>query len=264
MLVLGLAVGAYAALVGTVYLAQRRLIYPIPGTVIQPEAEDASLEQVPVPGTRGTVGLYFAAAPDAPTLLHFHGNGEQIADLIALGRALREAPMRWVVAGAAGGGLLLGAVGWLVASERGAAMGTSADASGLALPSMVVSAAEHPPSSLPGAASESEVRPLVESAALAAPRADDALEDWLPAEPPFDLPSAELQPAEASLLSRKSRARREPSEKVSSVADGASAAPPRPRKERARTGGGVRSGPSAGDLVEIIPQPGLVEAYKTR
>lgn len=89
MLVLGLAVGAYAALVGTVYLAQRRIIYPVPGTVIRPRAEDASLEQIPVPGAHGTVGLHFVGAPDAPTLLHLHGNGEQLADLIALGRAVR-------------------------------------------------------------------------------------------------------------------------------------------------------------------------------
>lgn len=89
MLILGVAVGAYAALVGTVYVAQRRIIYPVPGRVVRPEVEDASLEQVPVPGATDTVGLYFAGAPQAPTLLHFHGNGEQLADLIALGRALQ-------------------------------------------------------------------------------------------------------------------------------------------------------------------------------
>jgi len=89
MLVLGLAVGAYAALVGAVYLAQRRIIYPTPSTVIRPATADASLEEVPVPGAPPTVGLYFAGATGAATVLHFHGNGEQIADLIALGRALR-------------------------------------------------------------------------------------------------------------------------------------------------------------------------------
>jgi len=90
MVVLGLALGAYAALVGTVYLAQRRIIYPIPGIVIRPDAEDASLEEVPVPGARPTVGLHFAGPAGAPTVLHFHGNGEQIGDLIALGRAMRQ------------------------------------------------------------------------------------------------------------------------------------------------------------------------------
>lgn len=89
MLVLGLAVGAYAALVGTVYLAQRRIIYPIPSTVIRPEAEGTSVEQVPVPSAANTVGLHLVGAPDAPTLLHFHGNGEQLGDLIALGRAIQ-------------------------------------------------------------------------------------------------------------------------------------------------------------------------------
>jgi len=89
MLVLAIAVGAYAALVGAVYVAQRRIIYPVPGRVIQPNTEDASLEEISVPGAHNTVGLYFAGAPGAPTLLHFHGNGEQIADLIALGRAVQ-------------------------------------------------------------------------------------------------------------------------------------------------------------------------------
>jgi len=89
MLVVGFALGAYAALVGTVYLAQRRLIYPVPSMVIRPEAADATLEQVQVPSALATVGLHFEAAAEAPTVLHFHGNGEQIADLIALGRAVR-------------------------------------------------------------------------------------------------------------------------------------------------------------------------------
>ena len=89
MLAVGFALGAYAALVGTVYLAQRRLIYPVPSVVIRPGAADATLEQVLVPGAPPTVGLYFAATPNAPTVLHFHGNGEQVADLIALGRAMR-------------------------------------------------------------------------------------------------------------------------------------------------------------------------------
>jgi len=89
MLVLGLALGGYVALVGTVYLAQRRLIYPRPRTVLRPRVHDASLEQVPVPGAPAAIGLYFAAPRDGRTILHFHGNAEQVGDLIALGRAIR-------------------------------------------------------------------------------------------------------------------------------------------------------------------------------
>lgn len=88
MLFLGLFVGAYATLVGTVYFCQRRIIYPAPRTVVEPRIDDAQLEQVLVPGANPVVGLHFKAPPGAPTVLHFHGNGEQIADLIALGRAL--------------------------------------------------------------------------------------------------------------------------------------------------------------------------------
>lgn len=109
MLVLGLAVGAYAALVGTVYLTQRRIIYPAPRTVIRPEIEDASLEHIPVPGAPATVGLYFAAANEAPTVLHFHGNGEQIADLIGLGRAMRARGLSFFAMEYPGYGVALGA-----------------------------------------------------------------------------------------------------------------------------------------------------------
>jgi pimeloyl-ACP methyl ester carboxylesterase len=42
-----------------------------------------------VPGGPAAVGLYFEAPKAARTILHFHGNGEQVADLIALGRAIR-------------------------------------------------------------------------------------------------------------------------------------------------------------------------------
>lgn len=89
MLVLGLAVGGYVALVGIVYLSQRRLIYPRPRTVLQPRARDASLEQASVPGAPAAIGLYFAAAGTGRTILHFHGNGEQVGDLIGLGQAIR-------------------------------------------------------------------------------------------------------------------------------------------------------------------------------
>ena len=88
MYLLGLALGAYATLVGAVYLGQRRIMYPAPRIVSKPAIGDASLESIEVPGATPVVGLHFKAQSDAPTLLHFHGNGEQIADLIAIGRAL--------------------------------------------------------------------------------------------------------------------------------------------------------------------------------
>jgi uncharacterized protein len=88
MYLLGLALGAYATLVGAVYLGQRRIMYPAPRIVSTPAIDDASLESIEIPGGSPTFGLHFKAERSAPTLLHFHGNGEQIADLIAIGRAL--------------------------------------------------------------------------------------------------------------------------------------------------------------------------------
>lgn len=89
MFILGIVAGAYATLIGAVYLGQRRIMYPAPRTVLNPRVDDAELEEIPVPGTAAVVGLHFKAPSGSPTLLHFHGNGEQIADLIGLGRALR-------------------------------------------------------------------------------------------------------------------------------------------------------------------------------
>lgn len=89
MYLLGLALGAYATLVGAVYLGQRRIMYPAPRIVSKPAVDDAALESIAVPGSPPTFGLHFKAGSGAPTVLHFHGNGEQLADLIALGRAVR-------------------------------------------------------------------------------------------------------------------------------------------------------------------------------
>jgi alpha-beta hydrolase superfamily lysophospholipase len=91
MFLFGVLAGSYAALVGAIYLGQRRIIYPAPSLVVEPTIDDADLETVEVPEAPPVYGLHFHAPEGAPTILHFHGNGEQLADLIGLGRALRSA-----------------------------------------------------------------------------------------------------------------------------------------------------------------------------
>lgn len=91
MFVFSVIAGAYAVLVGAIYLGQRRIMYPVPSLVVQPEIDDAELETIEVPGSTPAYALYFTAPDGAPTVLHFHGNGEQLADLIGLGRAMHQA-----------------------------------------------------------------------------------------------------------------------------------------------------------------------------
>ena len=91
MFLFGVLAGAYAALVGAIYLGQRRIMYPAPSMVVRPEIEDARLETIDVPGSTPVFALHFTAPGDAPTVLHLHGNGEQLADLIGLGRAMHQA-----------------------------------------------------------------------------------------------------------------------------------------------------------------------------
>lgn len=91
MFFLGLTLTAYATLVGAVYFGQRRIIYPAPSVVVEPNIPEADVETILVPGRESVKGLHFKAPAGAATLLHFHGNGEQLADLIALGRALAAA-----------------------------------------------------------------------------------------------------------------------------------------------------------------------------
>jgi serine/threonine-protein kinase len=196
----------------------------------------------------------------------------------ALARALQTTP--WVVVGAAGGGLLLAAVGWLVMTDREADAGTSAAEVSVAMSAprdaratparegdvLDENRATFPAvrdARLPSAASRPMVRPLLESAAaLRAAPSSDALEDWRPAEPPAGAPD----PAEARVLPpQKPRARREVSAKHEPLAARARGARPAPRQERVRTQatadfGWITDNPSP----ENVPEPDLVEAYKTR
>ena len=176
----------------------------------------------------------------------------------ALARALLAASTHWVVVGVAGGGLLLGTLGWLLTRDGEGAAETST-----AVTSTVVRAAAlaAPDSLPPSASSDRQVRPLLESAALRAePPSGDALEDWGP-EPP----SVEPDPAEASVPGQKLGARHGLSPKKDPLAAGANGARSRPRRERVREEASAQSEWSAGDLdLERLPQTDLAEAYETR
>jgi pimeloyl-ACP methyl ester carboxylesterase len=76
------AVGAYAVVALFAFALQRRLIYPARGSGRVPELSGATLERLRGADGRTVHALYAKASAGAPTLVHFHGNGEELADMV--------------------------------------------------------------------------------------------------------------------------------------------------------------------------------------
>ncbi len=91
MIVIGVLLGAYAAFCLFGWYGQRKLLFPAPTSGAKPVMDDAELSEVM--GARGrTVYCFHVPAPKgAPTVVHFHGNGEELADLVPLAWAFRRA-----------------------------------------------------------------------------------------------------------------------------------------------------------------------------
>jgi fermentation-respiration switch protein FrsA (DUF1100 family) len=89
MLVLAALALAYALIVLGVYAGQRRLIYPARGVGAVPELAEATLEKLAGANGRTVHVLYSQARDGAPTVVHFHGNGEELADLVDFVTLLR-------------------------------------------------------------------------------------------------------------------------------------------------------------------------------
>ena len=83
--------GLYGAVAGVAAAAQKRLIYPAPSPVVEPRTRGAELWRLPGHDGRTVFALYAPAPPGAPTVVHFHGNGEQLSDQAPLVRALSDA-----------------------------------------------------------------------------------------------------------------------------------------------------------------------------
>ena len=83
--------GLYGALALAAFLGQRALMYPAPRrSASEPRAPGATLERIP--SADGTVYALHARAPDgAPTLVYFHGNGEDLSDMPGLLHAFSSA-----------------------------------------------------------------------------------------------------------------------------------------------------------------------------
>lgn len=78
--------GGYLALCALLFAAQRSLVFPAPVQRANPVGKSAVVE---VPG--GTPMLWRAVDGGGPVVVHFHGNGEQIAGLAWLAEAYASA-----------------------------------------------------------------------------------------------------------------------------------------------------------------------------
>lgn len=91
MAILATLGGLYGAVAGLAAAAQKRLVYPAPAQVVEPHARGAELWRIPGRHGRTVYALYAPAPPGAPTIVHFHGNGEQLSDQAPLVRAFSGA-----------------------------------------------------------------------------------------------------------------------------------------------------------------------------
>ena len=89
MKTLGILATAYAATVGLAIAFERHLMFPAPTEPVAPEARGGRLLRFPGAGGRTVHALYAPAPPGAPTIVHFHGNGEMLSHLVDLSLALR-------------------------------------------------------------------------------------------------------------------------------------------------------------------------------
>jgi pimeloyl-ACP methyl ester carboxylesterase len=79
-------VGGYLALCALLFVAQRSLVFPAPKERATPTGKSVIVE---VPG--GTPMLWRVADGGGPVVVHFHGNGEQVAWLAFLAEAYAQA-----------------------------------------------------------------------------------------------------------------------------------------------------------------------------
>jgi alpha-beta hydrolase superfamily lysophospholipase len=80
---------AYVATVALAWGMQRRLIYPAPPGARDPALPGGSLLRIAGPSGSTVFALHVPAPPGSTTVVHLHGNAEQLADLSWLADQLR-------------------------------------------------------------------------------------------------------------------------------------------------------------------------------
>ena len=99
---------SYGALALAAFFGQRRLIYPAPRGSAEPHASGTQLWRINAANDIRVVALYAPAPEGAPTLVHFHGNGEDLSSQAALIGDLRRAGLGVCAVEYPGYGLLRG------------------------------------------------------------------------------------------------------------------------------------------------------------
>ncbi len=111
LLVLATVAIVYVGLCALVFLNQRRLVFPAPVGVREPRLPGATLLRIPGPEGSTVFALHVPAPEGAPTVVHFHGTGEQLADEAWLAQRHQEAGLGFYAVEYPGYGLAAGAVG---------------------------------------------------------------------------------------------------------------------------------------------------------
>lgn len=88
----GVVLGVYGAITLLAYLGQRRMLFPAPKQGEEPRMDGATMTRVTAPSGR-TVYAFYVPPTKKPgvTVVHFHGNGEELAGLVPLAWSFRRA-----------------------------------------------------------------------------------------------------------------------------------------------------------------------------
>lgn len=90
--IVGVLALVYGALCLMAYLGQRRMLYPASKLGEEPRMDDAKLTKVTAPSGRVVYALHVPPTKKrAVTVVHFHGNGEELSQLTPLAWSFRRA-----------------------------------------------------------------------------------------------------------------------------------------------------------------------------
>ena len=91
LLVIAAVALTYGVLCLLVFRFQRSLLFPVPPGAREPRMPGATLLRIPGPEGSTVYVLHVPAPPGAPTVVHFHGNGDQLADQAPVVRRFQDA-----------------------------------------------------------------------------------------------------------------------------------------------------------------------------
>ena len=98
----------YFTVCALVFINQRHLIFPVPAGARMPKLFESRLLRIPGPEGTTVFAFHYPAPPGARTVVHFHGNGEQLADEIWLGQRFDDAGLGFFAVEYPGYGLAKG------------------------------------------------------------------------------------------------------------------------------------------------------------